>query len=157
MSFTLTSPAFKAGGTIPKVHTCDGEDVSPMLRWTAAPAGTKSLALIVDDPDAPPGTWVHWLLYDIPGAARELPKGIEKQESLPIGARQGACWGVDKFERVGYYGPCPPPGKPHRYYFKLFALDKMLHLKPRATKTELIAAMEGHVLASAELMGKYGR
>ncbi len=156
MAFTLTSPAFKAGERIPKIYTCDGEDVSPALRWSGAPAKTASFALIMDDPDAPAGTWVHWVLYDLPAEAKELPQGVAKKDSA-AGAAQGACWGVDSFDRVGYFGPCPPPGAPHHYHFKLYALDKVLGLKPRAAKAELAAAMAGHILAAAELIGLYGR
>lgn len=157
MGFGLTSPAFKGGAAIPAKHSCDGEDASPELRWSGAPAGTKSFALIMDDPDAPPGTWVHWVLYDLPASTKTLPRGVAKTEAGPDGSRQGACWGVDSFDRVGYHGPCPPPGAPHRYFFTLYALDARLGLKPRATKAEVQAAMRGRVLGTAELMGLYGR
>ena len=148
--FKLTSPAFKSGETIPKLYTCEGKDPSPELNWTGAPAGTKSFALIMDDPDAPVGLWVHWVLYDIPG-------NLPRTERVLDGAKHGASWGVDSFSRVGYGGPCPPPGKPHRYFFKLYALDKMLGLPPRATTADLARAMEGHVLGRAELMGLFER
>lgn len=154
MAFELTSPAFKESGAIPKKHTCEGADVSPALRWTAPPAGTRSFALIADDPDAPVGTWVHWVVFNIPADQRELPEGVSaSQETLPSGALQG----VNDFRRVGYGGPCPPPGKPHRYYFKLYALDSQLELKPRATKAQVLEACKRHILAEAQLMGRFGR
>ena len=156
-SMELTSAAFKAKASIPKRHSCEGEDLSPALSWTGLPPKTQSLALIVDDPDAPPGTWVHWVLYDLPAGLKGLEEGVAKTESLPDGAKQGLCWGVDEFDRVGYYGPCPPPGKPHRYFFKLYALDKKPGLPAGATKDQLLAAMKGHVLGQAELIGLYQR
>ncbi|MBI3553924.1 MAG: YbhB/YbcL family Raf kinase inhibitor-like protein [Elusimicrobia bacterium] len=155
--FTLTSPAFKNGEKIPKVHTGDGKDLSPGLHWTGWPKETKSFALIMDDPDAPPGTWVHWVLYDIPAGLKDLPEGVAKKEIVQGVGKHGLCWGVSSFDRVGYYGPLPPPGTPHRYFFKRYALDKELGLKPRATKEQLVKAMEGHILASAELIGLYQR
>jgi len=153
MALTLSSPAFQAAAEIPKLHTCDGADVSPPLRWSGAPAGTKSFALIADDPDAPVGTWVHWVLYDLPADTTQLPQGVPKDETIAGGAKQG----TNDFRRVGYGGPCPPPGRPHRYFFKLYALDAPTNLKPRATKAEVLRAIEGHVLVQAELMGTYGR
>lgn len=153
MAINLTSSAFSSEGTIPKKFTCDGADVSPALAWTGAPSATQSFALIADDPDAPVGTWVHWVLYDLPGNMKELAEGVEKQEQLSNGARQGR----NDFRKIGYGGPCPPPGKPHRYYFKLYALDKKLDLKAGATKAEVESAMKGHVVAQGELMGRYGR
>ncbi|NWG13314.1 MAG: YbhB/YbcL family Raf kinase inhibitor-like protein [Acidobacteria bacterium] len=153
MAFTLTSKAFENGGNIPKMFTCDGQDVSPSLAWSEPPAGTQSLALIADDPDAPMGTWVHWVAYDLPAGARELPQAIPRTGGLPGGGAQG----VNDFRRTGYGGPCPPPGKPHRYYFKLYALDRKLGLKLGASKRDVEAAMKGHILAQAELMGRYGR
>lgn len=153
----LSSPAFEDGGSVPRVHTCDGDDLSPPLEWTGAPKGTRSFALILDDPDAPPGTWVHWVLYDLPGDLRSLPEGVPEEATLTSGARHGQCWGVDRFSRIGYHGPCPPPGKPHRYVFRIFALDTRLDLPARATKAELEAAMRGHVLEQATLTGRYGR
>ena len=149
----LTSDAFTAESTIPKKYTCDGPDVSPALSWTGAPPNTQSFALIMDDPDAPAGTWVHWVLFNLPSDAKNLAEGVAKQEQLPNGARQG----LNDFRKIGYGGPCPPPGKPHRYFFKLYALDKKLDLKPGATKAEVEAALKGHVLAQGELMGRYGR
>lgn len=155
--FRLTSPAFKHGETIPKLHTCEGKDPSPELNWTGAPPGTKSFALIMDDPDAPVGLWVHWVLYDIPGELSGLPGNLPKTARVLGGAKHGASWGVDSFSRTGYGGPCPPPGKPHRYVFKLFALDKALGLPPGATASETAKAMEGHVLGRAELIGLFER
>ena len=153
MSFHVTASAFPAEGTIPKKFTCDGPDVSPPLAWGGAPPGTQSFALIMDDPDAPVGTWVHWVLYDLPANTKELAEGVAKQEQLSNGARQGR----NDFRKIGYGGPCPPPGKPHRYFFKLYALDKKLDLKAGASKAEAESAMKGHILAQAELMGRYGR
>lgn len=153
MSFQLSSTAFEAGGTIPKKYTCDGPDLSPPLAWTDPPAGTQSFALICDDPDAPAGTWVHWVIYDLPPTARSLPEGVPANETLENGARQGR----NDFRRIGYGGPCPPRGPAHRYFFKLYALDTKLNLKSGATKMELERAMKGHILAQAEWMGRYGR
>ena len=152
MSFSVKTSAFSEGGDIPKKYTCDGSDLSPALKWAGAPAGTKSLALIADDPDAPVGTWTHWIVWNIPAEAA-LPEGLAKVESLSDGTRQGK----NDFKRIGYGGPCPPPGKPHRYFFKLYALDSTLDLKPGATRKELESAIKGHVLGQAELMGRYGR
>jgi Raf kinase inhibitor-like YbhB/YbcL family protein len=152
MTLKLTSSAFQSGGTIPKKFTCDGPDVSPALAWSGAPAA-QSFALIMDDPDAPAGTWVHWVLYDLPPDTHDLPEGAAKQEQLPSGAQQGR----NDFRKIGYGGPCPPPGKPHRYFFKLYALDAKLNLKAGATKAGLEKAMQGHILAHGELVGRYGR
>jgi Raf kinase inhibitor-like YbhB/YbcL family protein len=153
MSFQLSTTAFAEGQTIPKKSTCDGPDVSPPLSWKGAPAATKSLALIVDDPDAPAGTWVHWVVFNIPANMTELPEGVEKTEQVAGGALQGR----NDFSKIGYNGPCPPPGKPHRYFFKLYALDGVLNLKPGATKADVERAMKGHILAEAQIMGRYGR
>lgn len=153
MSLQISSTAFSAGETIPKKFTCDGPDVSPRLAWTEPPAKTQSFTLIMDDPDAPVSTWVHWVLYDLPAATKELPEGVAKQEQLPSGARQGR----NDFGKIGYGGPCPPPGKPHRYFFKLYALDTKLNLQAGATKAGVEHAMKGHILAQAELIGRYGR
>ncbi|MBI2088092.1 MAG: YbhB/YbcL family Raf kinase inhibitor-like protein [Deltaproteobacteria bacterium] len=153
MAMTLTSPAFPEGGEIPRKYTCDGADVSPALRWKDSPSETKSFALIADDPDAPVGTWVHWVLYDLPGETGELKEGIPAAETLDNGARQGS----NDFRKVGYGGPCPPGGPAHRYFFKLYALDSKMNLKPRATKQQLLDAMKGHILAEAQLMGRYKR
>jgi len=149
----VTSSAFQAGQAIPAKYTCEGADISPPLEWSGVPASAKSLALICDDPDAPVGTWLHWVLYDLQVTATDLAEKVPPSESLSFGAKQG----INDFKRVGYGGPCPPPGKPHRYYFKLYALDVDLVLKPRATKQELLRAMDGHILAEAQLMGTYQR
>ena len=153
MSFTLSSPSFSNGGTIDKKFTCDGPDVSPQLTWTEPPAGTKSLALLVDDPDAPVGNWNHWAMWNLPANLKSLPEGVSNEATLQDGSQQGP----NDFRKPGYNGPCPPSGKPHRYYFKLFALDTKLELKPGARKKDLEAAMKGHILAQAEWMGRYGR
>jgi Raf kinase inhibitor-like YbhB/YbcL family protein len=153
MSFEIATSAFSSGGTIPPEFTCDGADHSPALSWRGFPARTQSFALIADDPDAPAGTWVHWVIYDLPADLHELPQGVPKQGNLPNGAKQGS----NDFRKTGYGGPCPPPGKPHRYFFKLYALDSKLGLKSGASKAELERAMKGHVLAQTELIGRYGR
>ena len=153
MHIQLSSPSFSSGQVIPVRHSCDGGDASPPLSWTGVPAGAKSLALICDDPDAPAGTWVHWVIYAIPPATTELPEGVAAAESGPGGARQG----TNDFKRLGYGGPCPPAGKPHRYFFKLYALDQEPALTPGATKRQLLDAMEDHVLGQGELMGTYQR
>ncbi len=153
MGWELKSAAFAHGGDIPKKFTCDGTDVSPALSWGDAPQKTASIALIADDPDAPVGTWVHWVLYDLPASARELRDNVPKKQELESGARQGK----NDFGRIGYGGPCPPPGPAHRYFFKLYALDGKLNLKAGASKAELEKALKGHILAQAELMGKYKR
>jgi Raf kinase inhibitor-like YbhB/YbcL family protein len=153
MSFEVQSPDFSSGASIPKQFTCDGADISPALAWNAPPGGTQSFALIADDPDAPVGTWVHWVLFDLPANARSLSQNIPKQEQLADGSRQGR----NDFRKIGYGGPCPPPGKPHRYFFKLYALDTKLNLQPGATKKDVERAMQGHILAQAEWMGRYAR
>jgi len=154
VTLTLKSAAFQANGDIPREYTCDGGDASPPLEWSGAPAGTKSFALIVDDPDAPDPkapkmTYVHWVLYDIPASATTLPKG---GKSLPSGSREG----INDWKRTGYGGPCPPVGR-HRYFHKLYALDAQLGDLGKATKADLERAMKGHVLAEAELVGTYQR
>jgi len=152
MEIILRSSAFNDGDMIPQQYTCDGMDISPPLAWDDPPATTKSLALICDDPDAPMGTWVHWVLYDIPSDLRELTESQQTQKQLDNGAKQG----TNDFRAIGYGGPCPPGGT-HRYYFKLYALDTELNLDSGKTKSELLAAMEGHVIAEGRLMGKYQR
>lgn len=154
MSLTLTSTAFANGGEIPTLHTCEGEDVSPALAWTGVPDGARSLALIVDDPDAPDPanprmTWVHWVLYDLPVTAPGLPEAV-KPSDLPAGTREGR----NDWKRTGWGGPCPPVGR-HRYFFKLYALDAVLPDLGQPAKKDLEGAMEGHVVARAELMGTY--
>lgn len=153
MSLAITTKSFSPGSAIPKNSTCDGADVSPELSWSGAPDGVQSFALIADDPDAPVGLWTHWLIWNIPAHNAELPKGVPKIETLSDGARQGR----NDFQRIGYGGPCPPPGKPHRYFFKLYALSAKLELKAGAGRNELEAAMKNHILAQGELMGTYGR
>jgi len=149
----LTSTAFSEGGSIPAKFTCDDRNVSPVLTWSGVPTGAKSLVLIADDPDAPGGTWVHWVLYDLPATTSELAEDAPKTQYLPSGAKQG----LNDFKRLGYGGPCPPPGKPHRYFFKLYALDALLELKPGATKNEVERAMQKHILGQGQLMGMYKR
>lgn len=149
----ITSPAFEEGETIPKRHTCDGADLSPALRWSPPPEGTRCLALICDDPDAPVGLWVHWVVWGIPPDSTGLPEGMPAEKQLPNGVRQG----TNDFRKTGYGGPCPPKGKPHRYDFRLFALDAPLSLPPGATRKDLLKAMEGRILAEGVLMGRYGR
>ena len=149
---TITSPAFREGEKIPSEHTCDGADRSPPIEWSGVPANAQSLVLIADDPDAPGGDWVHWLVYDLPPSLTQLPAGIPEGGRLSVGGSQGRTG----FGAVGYGGPCPPSGT-HRYFFKVYALDAMLQLAPGATKKELLQAMKGHVLAEGQLMGKYAR
>jgi len=151
MAFMLSSPAFEPGKPIPKQYSCEGRDVSPPLRWNDVPANAKALALVCEDPDAPAGTWIHWVIYDIPAATIELREGVPPDENLSGGARQG----LNDFRKVGYGGPCPPPGKPHHYVFKLYALDAPTGLEPRATKNDLLKAVKGHVLADAQVTGTY--
>jgi Raf kinase inhibitor-like YbhB/YbcL family protein len=153
MALELTSPAFDHGQYIPAKYTGDGENVSPPLEWSGAPEGTEEFALISDDPDAPGMTWVHWVVYGIPATATELPEAVPADKTLASGARHG----MTDFGRIGYGGPAPPPGKDHRYFFKLYALDVRLDLGPGATKATLLGAMEGHVLDETQLMGKYRR
>jgi len=153
MNFHITSTAFSEGQPIPQEFTCQGSDLSPPLKWTGAPSNARSFALVADDPDAPVGTWVHWVLYNLPAASTDLAENTQKLAALPGGAKQG----VNDFHQPGYGGPCPPPGKPHRYFFKLYALDTLLDLKPGATKKDVERAMENHILGQAQLMGTYQR
>ena len=152
MSITIKSSAFNEGEPIPKKFTCDGEDISPELSWDGTPEGTKTFALINDDPDAPGKTWVHWVIFNIPGSATSLPENMPTDKELSDGSRQG----TNDFRKIGYGGPCPPGGT-HRYYFKLYALDTKLTLKPGALKQELLAAMKGHIVDEGQLMGTYAR
>ena len=152
MTWQLSSSVFADGRPIPSIYTCEGRDVSPPLHWSDPLAGTKSFALISDDPDAPGKTWVHWVLYNLPDNVRTLPEAMAPDAQLPDGARQGRT----DFGRTGYGGPCPPSGT-HRYFFKLYALDRVLDLPPGATKGTLEAAMQGHILAQTQLMGTYRR
>jgi Raf kinase inhibitor-like YbhB/YbcL family protein len=151
-AMTLTSTAFAEGERIPTVHTADGADTSPPLAWTDPPAGTKSLAVLCADPDAPRGTWVHWVLFNLPPAERGLAAGVAKSGKLP-----NAVQGTTDFGSTGYGGPSPPPGKPHRYFFTVYALDTVLSLDSAATRAHVLDAMKGHILAEGQLMGVYGR
>ena len=151
-TLALSSTSFQGGGKIPSQYTCDGADTSPQLSWPAPPAGTKSFALIMSDPDAPGGTFVHWVLYDIPAVNRELPAGIPKQSQLADNSRQGK----NDFGKTGYGGPCPPGGT-HHYVFSLYALDATIDLPPGATRSQLETAMKGHILAHGELTATYKR
>ncbi len=148
----IQSSEFKEGDTIPVKYTCDDIDISPPIEWSNVPAGTKVFALICDDPDAPGATWVHWVLFNIPGDLRKLPENVPVTETLSNGARQGKT----DFGSIGYGGPCPPGGT-HRYYFKIYALDSELDSNPGITKKELLKAMEGHILEEGQLMGRYKR
>ena len=152
MEIKVTSPAFTQGGVIPVQYTCDGKDISPPLSWTEGSSGTQSYALIADDPDAPMGTWVHWVAYNLPASAASLPENVAKEERLSDGAVQG----VNDFKRYGYGGPCPPGGT-HRYFFKVYALDTVLKAGPGLTKKKLLREIEGHILGQGELMGTYSR
>ena len=148
----LTTKAFSPGAEIPQKYTCQGEDVSPALEWSDVPATAVSFALIADDPDAPVGTWVHWVLYDLPTDTRTLPEGQSKGEHA-----SGGVQGRNDFKKLGYGGPCPPPGKAHRYFFKLYALREKLGLKPGATKQDVENAMKGKIIEQAEVIGTYKR
>lgn len=152
MTMRISSSAFDEGGMIPAKYTCDGADVSPPLGWSGIPEGTRSLALISDDPDAPVGTWVHWVVFNLPPHSTGLPEGVSGDKTLAEGSQQG----TNDFKRIGYGGPCPPGGT-HRYFFKLYALERKLELAPGATTAQLLTAMEGHILAEVHLMGKYLR
>ncbi len=153
LSMAVTTTAFPPGGAIPPNYTCDGADVSPDLSWSGAPAAVQSFALIADDSDAPAGTWTHWLIWNIPAQSTGMPKSVPTNETLADGARQGR----NDFQRIGYSGPCPPAGKPHRYFFRLYALNDKLDLRAGANRYELEEAMKGGVLAQGELMARYGR
>jgi Raf kinase inhibitor-like YbhB/YbcL family protein len=153
----LESPAFAAGDPIPLDHTGDGLNLSPPLHWHGEPEATRSFVLILEDPEAPAGLWVHWLVADIPARVHSLPQGLPRRLELENGAWQGRCWGVERFARIGYYGPQPPEGPPHHYRFRLFALDQTLPLPPGATPPQVKEAMAGHLLAETSLVGTYGR
>ncbi|MBW8000934.1 MAG: YbhB/YbcL family Raf kinase inhibitor-like protein [Planctomycetes bacterium] len=152
MQIKITSAAFEEGGMIPSKYTCDGDDVSPPLQFDGIPDGTRAIALIADDPDAPMGTWVHWVLYNLSAHTTELPENMLDDETLPDGTRQG----VTDFGKTGYGGPCPPSGT-HRYYFKIYALDKKIDVVIVLDKDELLKQMQGHIIAQGQLMGKYKR
>jgi len=151
MAFRLSAPDLREGADIPKKFTCDGADVSPSLAWTDPPKGTKAFALICDDPDAPAGTWVHWVIYDLPADTRDLPEGVPHGPELDSGAQQGR----NDFGKIGYNGPCPPRGKPHRYFFKLYALSAETKLKSGGTKADVERAMKGNILGHVELVAKF--
>lgn len=152
VSIELRSSAFSNGELMARRNSCDGDDISPPLSWRNLPSGVQSIALIVDDPDAPAGTWVHWLLFDLPADLNSLPEGLPKTENLSSGGRQG----LNDFRRFGYDGPCPPRGT-HRYFFKIFAVDSVLDLSGEVTKEKLLSALAGHVLATGQLIGRYRR
>ena len=153
MAIKITSPAFTEGNPIPQKYTCDGEDISPPLSWRGIPAEAKSLALIVDDPDAPLSVWVHWVMFDIGPTLNGLPAAVDKEASITgLGVQ-----GVSDFGKIGYGGPCPPKNKSHRYFFRLYALDTRLNLQPGITRNEVDLAMKGHILATGQLMGTYSR
>lgn len=153
MTLRLSSPAWKHGDRIPTRHTADGEDLSPPLVFEGVPDGTAAFALLCDDPDAPAGTWVHWVLYDVPGSATGLPEGIRSDARLA----DGSCQGRNGWNRVGYGGPSPPRGKPHRYLFRLYALREPLRAKPGLTAAEVEKAARQRAIESATFMGTYGR
>jgi hypothetical protein len=152
--FTLSSPAFRNGEEIPRKYTCDGADASPPLNWSGIPSSSVSLLLIMDDPDAPMGTFTHWILFNIPPGRPGLPEGVPKSPSVEgIGVH-----GTNDFGRVGYGGPCPPRGHGvHRYFFRLYALDTSLSLRPGARRGDVLKAIQGHVVDTAEYMGRYSR
>lgn len=149
----LKSAAFQDGEKIPARHTCDGQDISPGLSWDQVPEKAWSFALVVDDPDAPSGTFSHWVIFNIPADRRELPEAVPSQAQLPSGARQGK----NDFGQISYGGPCPPPGSPHHYHFSLYALDQPLELMAGATRKQVLNAISGHILARAQLVGIYQR
>jgi Raf kinase inhibitor-like YbhB/YbcL family protein len=153
MSFFLTSPAFENGQAIPTLYTGEGHNHSPQLQWTEPPAKTASFALICEDPDAPRGTFIHWIVFNLPAETRTLNENYHSHDHSSDGVKQGKT----SFGKVGYGGPMPPPGRAHRYYFKLFALDCVLELPSGASSEQLYSAMNGHVLAQADLMGTYSR
>ncbi len=149
----MSSKSFNDGDTIPIKYTCSGQDISPHLEWNGVPKETRTYAIIADDPDAPAGTWVHWVLYNIPGNVGSLTENVPHQENVPgIGIQ-----GVNDFRRFGYAGPCPPPGKPHRYFFRLYALDSILTLRSGIDKAGLVKAMQGHILDQCQWMGRFSR
>ncbi|MFC1677546.1 YbhB/YbcL family Raf kinase inhibitor-like protein [Planctomycetota bacterium] len=152
MDIKISSSAFTEGGMIPSKYTCDGKDMSPALSWQGVPQETKSIALICDDPDAPMGTFVHWVLFNLPADTTQLPENYPEDETLDNGARQG----ITDFGKTGYGGPCPPSGT-HRYFFKIYALDTVIDMVSLVDKPKLLEAMDGHILAQGQLMGRYKR
>ena len=153
MALTVSSTVFREGETIPAKYTCQGEDISPSITWGEPPDGTRSLAIIVDDPDAPGGVFTHWIIFNLPADTRQLPAAVPTQPQLDSGARQGKT----DFGRVGYGGPCPPPGKPHRYQFTVYALDRTLDLAAGASRSQVLEAMQGNILSRGRLTGIYER
>lgn len=153
VSLEVTSPAFKHEKFIPQKYTCQGKDSSPKISWKGAPKNTLTFTVIMEDPDAQHGTWDHWVLYNLPPVIHSLPEGLPRREKLANGERQG----LNSFQKFGYHGPCPPEGKSHRYYFKVYALDAALPLQGKVSKADVLKAMEGHILAEGELMGYYER
>ena len=153
MALSISSPVFQEGEGIPAKYSCEGQDISPPLAWGEPPAGTNSFALIVDDPDAPGRVFTHWALFNLPADSRELPEAVPAQPQLSSGALQGK----NDFGKTGYGGPCPPPGRPHRYQFTLYALDQLLDLKSGASKQQVLEAMQGHILGQGQLTGTYQR
>lgn len=153
MELAVRSLGWAAGGRIPPQFTADGADRSPKIEFASVPNGVRSFALVFDDPDAPGGTWVHWVLYDLPGSTRELPEGLPRTEKLPDGSRQG----LNSWKELGYQGPSPPPGKPHRYIFHLYALSEPTRAPPGLTAHALDEAIRSHVVATATYLGTYGR
>lgn len=153
MKLQVSSKSFSAGADIPKKYTCDGQNISPELAWENLPDGTISVAVLLEDPDAPGGTFTHWLMYDLPLGMQTVAEGVPAAGEIPGGGLQG----LNDFGKVGYGGPCPPPGRPHRYIFRVLALDKTLGLPSRASKDSVQQAMRGHLLAEGNLMGKFGR
>lgn len=152
-TISVTSTAFKEGGTIPKEYTADGENVSPPLAWKDLPEEAAAIALLCEDPDAPKGMFVHWVIFNVDPKSGGLPRAVPKTDTLPDGAAQGK----NNFNKTGYDGPSPPKGRPHRYFFRVYALNQKLDLKPGVTRDAVRKAMEGHILAEGSLMGKYGR
>lgn len=155
-NFQLVSSSFRSGDPIPVRYTCDGEDTSPSLNWSDTPEGTQTIALVVDDPDAPGKTFVHWVLFNLPPEWDVLPEGVRVDEHFEDASRT-PVEGVNDFGNLGYGGPCPPPGGPHRYFFRLYALDTEIELGPGAKKEQLVDVMAGHILAEADLIGTYAR
>ena len=153
MALYVSSTAFQEGESIPAQYSCQGQDISPPLAWSEPPSGTRSFALIVYDPDAPVGVFTHWVLFNLPADSRELPEAVPTKPQLANGASQGK----NDFDKIGYRGPCPPPGSPHRYRFTLYALDQALDLKSGATRKQVLEVMSGHVLAQGQLTGTYQR
>lgn len=159
MSIRLESPAFVDGGTIPIKYTCDGQDVSPPLSWSNVPDGTRSLLLLTDDPDAPRGTWTHWVIYHLPANLRALPEALPPEPSVKFttdGVEYTARQGRNDFRKPGYGGPCPPSGT-HRYFFHIYALDNLPALNPNASRLDILNTIKGHILAEGRLMGRYSR